>query len=73
MNASTIQIKTDYPLVWKRYLNNTLSENGLTYNTNFTLTTESDKITLNLLMDEQINWNLNKVNVIAQITPGWII
>ena len=73
MNASTIQINTDYPLVWKRYLNNTLSEKGLTYNTNFTITTESDKITLNLLMDEQINWNLNKVNVIAQITPGWII
>jgi len=73
LNASTIQINTAYPLVWKRYLNNSLTESGLTYNTNYTLSMESNKITLNLLVEKQVNWNINKVNVIAQITPGYII
>lgn len=72
-NVSEIQINTAYPLVWKRYLNDTLQDKGLIHNTNYTISVQSDSILLTLLVDKQVNWNINKVNVIAQITPGWII
>lgn len=72
-NASTIELSTNYPIVWKRYLNNTLTDAGLTYNTNYTISTQSNQLSLTLFVEKQVNWQMNKVNVIAQINPGWII
>ena len=72
-NISTMQLTTTYPIVWKRYLNATLTDTSLVYNSDYTLSTDSDSLTLDFLTDKLVNCNLSKVNVITQIDPGWII
>lgn len=74
-NVSSIQITTKYPLVWGRYLNNTLTSEELQYGMDYLIdfdNLQNDEISLDFNTEKQLNFTINKVNVSVQINPGLI-
>jgi hypothetical protein len=74
-NVSSIQITTKYPLVWSRYLNNTLTSEELQYGEEYLIdidNLQNDEIILEFNTEKQVNFVINKVNVSIQINPGLI-
>lgn len=71
-NVTQITINTTHPNSWKRFLNDTLLDEGLSYGTNFSLDVSEDEnwVKIDFVKNTSVILNVKKIS--AQITPGWI-
>jgi len=71
-NVTQITINTTHPNSWKRFLNDTLLYEGLSYGTNFSLDVSEDENWVKIDFVKNTSAILNVKKISAQITPGWI-
>lgn len=72
-NITSLKFETNYKNSWKNFINKTLINSGLEYNTHFSITTDTDSITVNFVYTTYTtNIDLQVVEIDAQIAPGWI-
>jgi hypothetical protein len=71
--VGSLAVITPYPTIWFNFLNSTLSDANLVKNTDYTIakTTNQVKVTFNYPPLTNIILNLEKIQISAQITPGW--
>jgi hypothetical protein len=69
----TFTIMTPYATIWYTLLNTTLADANLVKNTDYTITKTTDQVTItfNTPPLNTVNFMLIKVQIAAQITPGW--
>jgi hypothetical protein len=70
-NIRTIKISSDYPNSWEKFINKTFLNNGLKYNTDFSIESSESEVEIRFLTDYPTA-NLKIVNISTQIAPGWI-
>jgi hypothetical protein len=72
-NTSIITIDTQYPYPWIQYINSTLSDEGLIYNSDFTISESKNTFSIDFSgCPKNINLDLTVIKISAQIAPGWI-
>ncbi len=69
-DVSKITITTSYSKVWKKFFEKILDETGLKENNDYTLTENSNSITINFNKSNTLQLSVKKI--ITQISPGWI-
>lgn len=69
-NVSTISISTNYQNSWEKFINKTLINSGLTYDTHFFIDTNETEILIHFISHPNVN--LQVIEISAQIAPGWI-
>ncbi len=74
--AITINITTNYPSAWGRYLNNTMNNSGIT---NFTINANEKNNYVLIVIDGpqqgnpyDVDLRIRKTKIYAQIGPGWV-
>lgn len=72
----TVTIATNHAAAWYRYLNNTLSRSGFGPSS-FTITNATNTVTLTLLgpstgSSYDIKLTTTRINIMAQVGPGWV-
>lgn len=65
-------ISTNYRNSWQKFLNNTLINSGLEYNTNFSINTGGNEVSVQFSDTTNVNLDLQLIEINAQIAPGWI-
>jgi hypothetical protein len=71
--VGSLAVITPYPTIWLNFLNSTLSDANLVKNTDYTIakTTNQVTVTFNYPSLSNVILNLEKIQISAQITPGW--
>jgi hypothetical protein len=64
---------TPFSPIWFNFLNSTLSDANLVKNTDYTITKTSNEVTVTFIYPAMTNviLDLTKIQIAAQITPGW--
>jgi len=72
-SVKTLAIITPFSSIWYTFLNSTLSDANLVQNTDYTITKISNQVTVTFNYPPLITviLDLNKIQISAQITPGW--
>jgi hypothetical protein len=72
-SIKTFTIMTPYSAIWYTLLNTTLADANLVKNTDYTITKTTNQVTItfNTPPLNAVNFMLIKVQIAAQITPGW--
>jgi hypothetical protein len=71
--VGSIAVITPYPTIWFNHLNSTLSDANLVKNTDYTIAKTSNQVTVTFSYPPLTNviLTLQKIQISAQITPGW--
>ncbi len=71
--VGSLAVITQYPMLWFNFLNSTLSNANLVKNTDYTLTKTTNQVLVTFSYSTLSNviLNLEKIQISAQITPGW--
>jgi hypothetical protein len=71
--VGSLAVITPYPTIWFNFLNSTLSDANLVKNTDYTITKTTNQVTVTFNYPPLTNiiLNLEKIQISAQITPGW--
>jgi hypothetical protein len=71
--VETLVIITPFSSVWYNFLNSTLADANLVKNTDYTITKTTNQVTITFIYPPLTNviLDLNKIQISAQITPGW--
>ena len=72
-DVKNITICTNYQNAWKKFINNTLINSGLSYDADFSINVNDDSMILKFNDSITVNLKLKHVTINAQIAPGWII
>jgi hypothetical protein len=72
-SIKTLAIITPFSSIWYNFLNSTLSDANLVKNTDYTMTKTSNQVTITFNSPPltNVNLDLTKIQIAAQITPGW--
>jgi hypothetical protein len=72
-SLKTFVIITPFSSIWYTFLNTTLSDANLVKNTDYTITKISNQVTITFNSPPltNVNLDLTKIQIAAQITPGW--
>ena len=72
-SVKTFAVITPFSSIWYTFLNTTLSDANLVQNTDYTITKTSNQVTItfNAPPLNAANLYLRKIQIAAQITPGW--
>ena len=74
-NVKNITISTTCRNAWKSFLNTTLKESGLNsdgYGANFTITTDSNSVTVSFTDETTVNLTRKIIIIKTQIAHGWV-
>jgi hypothetical protein len=71
--VQSVVIITPFSSIWYNFINSTLSDAHLVKNTDYTITKTSNQVTVTFAYPPLTNvlLNLEKIQISAQITPGW--
>ncbi|HUT00439.1 MAG TPA: hypothetical protein VMY59_08995 [Candidatus Thermoplasmatota archaeon] len=71
--VGSMAVITLYPTIWLNFLNSTLSDANLVKNTDYTITKTTNLVTVTFSYPPLTNviLTLQKIQISAQITPGW--
>jgi hypothetical protein len=71
--VQTLVIMTPFSSIWYNFLNSTLSDANLVKNTDYTITKTANQVTITFTYPPLTNviLDLTKIQISAQITPGW--
>jgi hypothetical protein len=71
--VQSLAIITPSPSIWFNFLNSTLSDTDLVWNSDYTITKSSDqvKVTFNYPALTNVILNFEKIQIATQITYGW--
>jgi len=71
--VKTFAVVTPFSSIWYTFLNSTLSDANLVKNTDYTITKTSNQVTITFNSPPLTSANLylRKIQIAAQITPGW--
>ncbi|MBE3122485.1 MAG: hypothetical protein IMZ43_05585 [Thermoplasmata archaeon] len=71
--VKSLTIVTPFPTIWFNFLNSTLSDANLIKDTDYTITKSSNQVTVSFNYPPIANviFDLNKIQISTQITPGW--
>jgi len=71
--VKSLAIITPFPTIWFNFLNSTLSDANLVKNTDYTITKSSNQVTVTFNYPPITNviFDLEKIQISTQITPGW--
>ena len=72
-SIKTFAVITPFSSIWYNFLNTTLSDANLIKNTDYTITKTSNQVTITFNSPPlaTVNLDLMKIQISAQITPGW--
>jgi len=72
-SLKTFVVTTPFSSIWYTFLNTTLSDANLVKNTDYTITKTSNQVTITFNSPPltNVNLDLTKIQIAAQITPGW--
>lgn len=73
----TLTITTDYSTAWERYINSTVNATGMQYGQDYLLNATEHQVVLDLYgpkagLDTDLIFQISKINIYAQVGPGWI-
>jgi hypothetical protein len=71
--VKSLAIITPFPSIWFNFLNSTLSDANLVKNTDYAITKSSNQVavTFNYPPITNVIFDLEKIQISTQITPGW--
>ncbi len=72
-SVKTIIVFSPFSSIWYNFLNATLSDENLVKNTDYTITKTSNQVTITFNTPPLtiVNLDFKKIQISAQITPGW--
>jgi hypothetical protein len=72
-SVKTFAVITPFSSIWYTFLNSTLSDANLVKGTDYTITKTSNQVTITFISPPltTVNLDLTKIQIAAQITPGW--
>lgn len=67
-----ISIDTSYPVAWSVFLNSSLKAGEYNYGDDYTIASTDDNVTIEFIANPLPDVELNLIDILGQIGPGWV-